>query len=97
MRDHTALDEVDQNRSDARLHDVSTEHDYDTALHAMSLDYRGNNALEVACYENFRKSCEECAKAPVAFWRRRKLLGANLVRPTLDWNSANLREVRFLV
>ena len=63
----------------------------------MRVDYRLDDSLEISRDQNVGKTSEKCAKASVALWRRGELLGANLVRPALDWNSANLREIRFLV
>jgi hypothetical protein len=75
---------------------VSAEHDDNAAFLPMCVDHCSDNALEVARYENFRKPGEERAKASVVLWRRCELLRANLVRPALDGNRADLRKVRLL-
>ena len=97
VRDDTALEQVDQNWRDSRLHDVSAQHDDDSAAELVcvqdSCDYR----LEVGRCENVGKSLEKRREGKIITRRRREFFGPNLVGATLDGNCANLRKIRFAI
>jgi hypothetical protein len=76
---------------------VPTEHhDYRALLFDGSC-YRGDDVPEIAGNENVGQRGEESGKTAVSDGgrrRRRELAGRNLVRPALDRNGPDFREIR---
>jgi hypothetical protein len=95
VRHHSPIDEIDDQRSEAGLDDVSAEHGDHRAFRACGLGDRGGDAHEIARDENFGKRREKCREAAVLAGRGSEFGGGNLVRPPLDGDGPNLREVCF--
>jgi hypothetical protein len=74
---------------------VAAEHDDDCST---TLFCRGNSvddAAEIARDENIGKRFEKGGEAAILARRRSKLRRDNFVRPPLDRNGADLREIGF--
>jgi hypothetical protein len=93
MRDDTSLHQVDDHWSYAGFYDVAAEHHDDAAPQPVRPHNCCCYRLEISSDENVRQRAQECGKGRVVPRRRRELLCSNLVRPPLDWNGADLRQI----
>jgi hypothetical protein len=59
VRYHAAVHEVDQDRRDASLYDVTAKHDDDGAAFTVGLDYCVDHRKEVSRNENIGKCTKE--------------------------------------
>ena len=69
MRYHTAIHEVDENRSNPSLHDVAAEHDHNTASQPVRIHDRIDYSPEISGDEDVRERIEKCTKASIITWR----------------------------
>ncbi len=93
VSDHAALHELDQKRSETGLHDMAAQHGDDSALVPGSVRDGVDDAQEITRDQNVGQSAEECGEAAIGSGRRGEFRGRDLVRPSLDWNGADLGQV----
>lgn len=74
---------------------MAAEHDDDAFLRAHRGHRRIDDAEEITRDEDVGKRLEKSLEGRAGDWRRRKLRGADLVRPARNGNSSDLREIRF--
>ncbi len=95
MGDHAAFHEVDDQRSNACLDDVSAEHQNHCSLCPCGVDDCCDYRAEVRRDEYVRQAGQERGEGAIATGRIGKLFGAHPVSPQLDGNCANFGEVSF--
>jgi hypothetical protein len=95
MGDDAAIHQLDQERGEARLHDVAAEHHYYSALLLRSggdgIDY----GAEVARDEHIGQGFQKGGETPVLSGRGGELRSGDLVGAPLDRNGANFRKIDF--
>src|SRR5262249_47004743 len=94
VSDHAPPHEVDQERRNPSLHDVSTEHRDDAALPARSTGDGVHDRIEVARRQHVWQGSDERFERPVVAWRMREFAGVDFVRTRRDRYGANGGEIR---
>jgi hypothetical protein len=95
MCDDSAFHELDQNGSDASLHDVSAEHDNDCAAGEVGGGNCVDDCSEIGSDQNVRQRLDERRKRPIRTGRRSELFRPDFVGPTLNGDRADLGQVGF--
>jgi hypothetical protein len=89
MGDDSSLHEIDQERCDSGLNDVTAEHNHDRTLLAGRGGDRSNYRPKISRDQHLGKTRQKGCERPISSRRLGELLGPDFVRPELHGNRAN--------
>lgn len=93
MRDHTSLNQVDEQRRAPRLHHVAAEHEHDRPPFAMRLGDTVGDRIQVFGSEQIRKAGEGIGGDPRPISNCRELFDGDFVLSTRERNRSRFSEI----